>query len=253
MKIIPFEGVSIKDFENIGVCKDGIKVMYPKTKTMVFKIKDIPVASAIVLKQECLSIGAECALPYDVLYSDKKFNKIDALLICPNNKINLLAQKLKFQPFKSLKQLAEYLIYFLSKIEKIGKRLSETPLFVSLENFKNKFIVISSDKIKRKKFDELYLDLKEKIDNFNDVDERKIVLQPYEELDEIDFEKVRNLIYLEVPLFFNLAKYNFNFVDEFFWAIILFNFGFNIFVVKNFGDFGNYFYLFDKLKNLLWR
>jgi len=104
-----------RELEKLGVHGYGIKVMAGKMIKKVFYLRDLEIKAANILKQECLAIGAELALPKDA--SLLKGKVVDAILIIDSNKIEILLGKLKKQPF-SLKEVADQIEDITIKYDK---------------------------------------------------------------------------------------------------------------------------------------
>ena len=100
-----------KIMQKLGVDKTGIEIMKKKHSFYIFYIKDITCAAANILKQDALSIGAELAVPIGVPNCKNKI--FDAILLCNQNQLEILAKKELSQPFH-LKDLAKQLKEFLN-------------------------------------------------------------------------------------------------------------------------------------------
>ena len=96
----------------LGSDKGGVTIMSKKMDTHLFVIKDISAGAANILKQDCLSIGAELAVPTGVVTCSK--SHYDAILIGTKRQLEFLARKEKAQPF-GLKKLAKKLEDFLKE------------------------------------------------------------------------------------------------------------------------------------------
>jgi len=97
--------------QKIGVDKAGIEIMRKKHSKNIFYIKNINCAAANILKQDALSIGAELAVPVGA--PDCKRKIFDAVLLCNQKQLEILAKKELTQPFK-LKDLAKKLKEFIN-------------------------------------------------------------------------------------------------------------------------------------------
>ena len=95
----------------------GIDIMSQKAITYSIKISSISVIAANILKQEMLSLGADAALPRDVLTG--KIKKTDCLLIGNLAQFNRLKDKIKLQPF-GLAKLSEDLSAIICNYQKDG-------------------------------------------------------------------------------------------------------------------------------------
>ena len=94
----------------IGCDPGGVKIMSAKGRHHLFLIKDLKTPAANILKQDALAIGAELAVPSGVITCDVE--KVDALLICNETQLQILAKKEKAQPF-GLKKVAGELERFI--------------------------------------------------------------------------------------------------------------------------------------------
>ena len=99
-----------KLMQKIGVDKPGIEIMKKKHSCNIFYIKDISCGAANILKQDALSIGAELAVPMGA--PNCKNKNFDAILLCNDKQLEILAKKELSQPFK-LKELAKELKKFI--------------------------------------------------------------------------------------------------------------------------------------------
>jgi len=98
-------------FHKLNVDKPGIEIMKKKHSIYIFYIKDITCGAANILKQDALSIGAELAVPIGVPNCKRKV--FDAILLCNQKQLEILAKKELSQPFK-LKELAKKLKEFVN-------------------------------------------------------------------------------------------------------------------------------------------
>ena len=97
--------------QKLNVDKPGIEIMKKKHSKFIFYIKDITCGAANILKQDALSIGAELAVPIGVPNCKNKI--FDAILLCNQKQLEILAKKELAQPFK-LKELAKQLKEFVN-------------------------------------------------------------------------------------------------------------------------------------------
>ncbi len=88
----------------IGVSDDGIEIMSKKGDFYTIRLHKIPLKGAILLKQEALAAGMECALPWCT--AALKCDPVDAILMGTSRQFQILARKMRFQPFKG-PQIAE--------------------------------------------------------------------------------------------------------------------------------------------------
>ena len=96
----------------LGSSKDGIAIMSKKMGVYLFVIKDISAGAANILKQDCLSVGAELAVSTGVVTCSQPY--FDAILIGTKRQLEFLVKKEKRQPF-GLKNLAKSLESFLKE------------------------------------------------------------------------------------------------------------------------------------------
>ncbi len=82
----------------------GIQIMLPKAINYLIKLDSLSCIAANILKQEMLSLGADAAVPREVLTGKNK--KTACLLIGNLSQLNRLNEKLKLQPF-GLDKLAQ--------------------------------------------------------------------------------------------------------------------------------------------------
>lgn len=92
--------------ERIGVEEDAIKDLIKKCRVYTVLVENITPREAMVLKQEMLSMGGDCAVPKECVLNNLVF--IDAMLIGNSIQLGLLVKKLKNQVF-NLRKLAEKL------------------------------------------------------------------------------------------------------------------------------------------------
>lgn len=104
-----------KELKDLGVDPAGIALMHKKMIKRIFKIKDLEVKAANLLKQEALGVGAELALPRRA--ASLKGEKTDAILIFNLKQFDRLYPKLKKQPY-GLKEVGERLKVVLENLEK---------------------------------------------------------------------------------------------------------------------------------------
>jgi dihydropteroate synthase len=97
--------------QKMGVDKVGIEIMKRKHSIYIFYIKDMNCGAGNILKQDALSIGAELAVPMGVPNCKNKI--FDALLLCNEKQLRILAKKELSQPF-GLKDLAKKLKEFIN-------------------------------------------------------------------------------------------------------------------------------------------
>lgn len=86
-----------EEMEEIEVSKSGLEIMAPKFLFNIFKIKDLDIKAANILKQDMLSLGGEAAVCRGV--ADFTAEKTDVLLGGTLKHYIKLLQKLESQPF----------------------------------------------------------------------------------------------------------------------------------------------------------
>lgn len=115
MNIIPISEKNYNELDyelkKIGVCPAGIRVMRKKGKTLIFKIFNVPVTEANIIKQEMLSIGGEAAVHKSTI--THKIKETDVLLFGNLSILTLFCNKLKEQNFRFLRELSENLLQIL--------------------------------------------------------------------------------------------------------------------------------------------
>jgi len=87
----------------MGVDPDGVEKMKAEGFFRVFLLRDISSVGANIIKQEALSLGAECAIPPSAVTASRE--RCDALLMGDMVKLRRLAGKIAGQPF-GLSELA---------------------------------------------------------------------------------------------------------------------------------------------------
>lgn len=90
----------------LQVDKGGVAIMKKKSSFELFYISDMSCAEANILKQDALSLGAELAVPCNVVACGRE--KTDALLMGTKRQIEELAKKERAQPYR-LKELSKML------------------------------------------------------------------------------------------------------------------------------------------------
>lgn len=104
-----------EEMEKIGVSKDGIEIMEKKGRFLKIRIDDIPLKGAILLKQEALAAGMECALSWCT--AALKCETTSAILFGTERQFEILISKMKLQPFKG-KIIAEELEECMGNLKK---------------------------------------------------------------------------------------------------------------------------------------
>ncbi len=93
-------GDLIEEMKRIGVSADGIEIMQKKGEFYTLKLENIPLKGALLLKQEALAVGMECALPWCT--AALNCDTTDAILFGTLRQFEILVEKMKLQPFKSV-------------------------------------------------------------------------------------------------------------------------------------------------------
>lgn len=86
--------------------KAGVKIMSAKGERYLFALSNLSTPAAMILKQECLALGADLALPREAILCQS--DRLEGILIANAKQLTLLSQKCKLQPF-GLKALASEL------------------------------------------------------------------------------------------------------------------------------------------------
>ncbi len=110
--------------EKIGVSDEGKEIMSPKSRFIALKLEKVPLKTAILLKQEALAVGMDCALPWCA--AGLKCDEMSVLLFGTLKQFRILIEKMKLQPFK-------------------GKTLA-SEIHESIENYlRNEYIIQARD------------------------------------------------------------------------------------------------------------
>ncbi|MDR1452622.1 MAG: dihydropteroate synthase, partial [Candidatus Margulisbacteria bacterium] len=88
----------------IDVSAEGAKYMRDKLSLQTVKIINLTGSCAIILKEEALSAGAECAIPREVILAPRQ--KYSALLFGTRRQFKKIQAKIKNQAFQELRELA---------------------------------------------------------------------------------------------------------------------------------------------------
>ena len=105
-----------KLMEMVGASSEGIELMGKKGRFYVVKLEGVPIKDAIILKQEALAVGGECALSWGVV--GLNVDSTDAILMLTERQMEILAEKMRYQPFHG-KDIAEEVIM---AVKNYGKR-----------------------------------------------------------------------------------------------------------------------------------
>jgi dihydropteroate synthase len=108
----------VKSYNSLGCENSGSLIMSDKSQLNYIKIENIHVGAANILKQDCLSIGAELAIPKGVILAQDRY--VDVILIATNKHLKVLSKKELSQPF-GLKDLAKNLKSFIKPKQKTIK------------------------------------------------------------------------------------------------------------------------------------
>lgn len=104
ISVIGYDESTIKEeMQRIGVHPTGISIMAPKADFKIVKIKDVPVTTANIIKQDMLSCGGDAATAYGAV--DHSIKRTDVLVFGTRSQLKSLISKLKRQ-YPSLKVLA---------------------------------------------------------------------------------------------------------------------------------------------------
>ncbi len=151
MKLIKLSSdIDKKDIlKHIGVAKEGISFLKDKMQMNFIYIKDIKNPAALILKQDALSIGADLAVHRDTILCKHKVS--DALLICSDKELKILATKELMQPF-GLRDIGKILMQFLSKdqrktVDVMGVINANDDSFFSGSRYKDKEAVLKIESL----------------------------------------------------------------------------------------------------------
>lgn len=97
---------AMDEMKKIGVSKECLSRYDEKIKMRAILVRNVTPREAMILKQEMLSLGGDCAVPKECVLNN--LVPVDVILIGNNSQVGLLIQKLKTQTF-SLPVLAEKL------------------------------------------------------------------------------------------------------------------------------------------------
>jgi dihydropteroate synthase len=106
-------------FQELGVDPYGIAIMLPKAIPYLVEFGPVSCPAALILKQEMLSLGGDCALPRDAVSG--RIRKTRCILIGNSSHLLRLREKLRRQPF-GLRALAAELSLAIAQYEKKGRR-----------------------------------------------------------------------------------------------------------------------------------
>ena len=118
IKITPIEIRNKEDarkfMASLGVAKEGINILSPKSVHSAFKIEGIKSWEANIIKQHMLSLGSDAAIERNALM---KNIKTTAFIFGNLSQLKKLSQKLKNQPF-SLGAISKDIAFYLRNLEK---------------------------------------------------------------------------------------------------------------------------------------
>jgi len=129
-----------KIMQDIGVDKRGLEIMHPKAISYLVKLNNICNIAANILKQEMLSLGADCAIARGALTGQVK--KTDCLLMGNSSQFSRLNNKLRLQPFglgKLSKELSSVLAnynrdVFVLQLDNYRLKLGQHTLIMGIVN-----------------------------------------------------------------------------------------------------------------------
>ncbi|MEM3219836.1 MAG: dihydropteroate synthase [Thermoplasmata archaeon] len=113
VKVLSFDRIR-EEMTRIGVAKEGQEIMENKAKFFILKLENIPIRDAIILKQESLSLGMDCAVAWNVV--SLKAEKTDALLFGTKKQFDFLSKKMFLQPFNG-REISEEINEAISNFE----------------------------------------------------------------------------------------------------------------------------------------
>ncbi len=91
---------------SLGVDPGGVGIMAKKMLMKIFALKGLSVRAANILKQECIAVGADLALPKAASFLEGE--STDAVLMASVSQLEMLVLNLRAQPF-GLKEVGERL------------------------------------------------------------------------------------------------------------------------------------------------
>ncbi len=104
-----------KEMDRIGVSNDGIEIMGKKGEFFKIRVDNIPLKGALLLKQEALAAGMECALPWCT--TALSCENTSAILFGTRRQFEILLEKMKRQPFKG-RELSNEIDECIENLEK---------------------------------------------------------------------------------------------------------------------------------------
>jgi dihydropteroate synthase len=100
----------VRELELIACDPAGIAIMQDKLSALTIKITDIPGYCALILKEEALSVGGDCAMPRSTIRQTEKL--CDVVLLVTVKQLKLITVKLSGQAFTVLRELSGQLKKF---------------------------------------------------------------------------------------------------------------------------------------------
>lgn len=123
---------SLREAQNVlrdlGVDSAGVGIMAKKMMMKSFFLQGLSVRAANILKQECISVGGDLALPKAASFLEGEFT--DAVLMMNEAQLERLLMKLKAQPF-GLREVGERL---QDVMRRIGKFVYVLPKIMGILN-----------------------------------------------------------------------------------------------------------------------
>lgn len=86
----------VEELRSLKVHPGGIEIMAPKGILRIIKVKGIDSTSLNILKQEMLSIGGDCAVPWNAFISRSRNS--EGIIIATQAQLNRICEKLAEQP-----------------------------------------------------------------------------------------------------------------------------------------------------------
>ena len=103
-----------RELRALGVDSAGVGIMAKKMVMRVFAMKGLSVRAANILKQECIAVGADLALPKAASFLEGE--STDAILMANASQLEMLLLNLRAQPF-GLRELGEDLNAIVRRIK----------------------------------------------------------------------------------------------------------------------------------------
>jgi len=98
LQVLELKGIKevVDELRSLKVHPGGINIMAPKGILKLIKVKGIDAAALNILKQEMLSIGGDCAIPWNAFI--RRSRNCEGIIIGTQAQINRLCDKLAEQP-----------------------------------------------------------------------------------------------------------------------------------------------------------